>query len=264
MQPSQQHKRQYGWWFFLFAVALILSFYLPVGQKLKLAVAPIVHVVQAPVRWYEGFSLWFEDSADLQKKYALLQTNNARHDVVALELTALRTENRQLRRLLHINESPGYTWQVARVVSRSPEEKSRRLILASSQTYVDNVIVSDQGLVGLVDDSGKKHAVVRTILDASIAVPVTMQGSNLAALVRGDGSHLMVDFVPVKYMPKVGDVLLTSGAGGLFPAGIPVAKVYEVSPIEGGVFAQVKAHPVAHWQRHAWLAIAAQQPIDAL
>ncbi|MDQ6989478.1 MAG: rod shape-determining protein MreC [Mariprofundaceae bacterium] len=259
MRSGVAYQVRHFWWLLLFLVALILVAYLPVGQKLSLAIAPVLHVVQAPVRWYDAAYLWFESSQTLQTKYSQLGELQLQQQSRSLELTALRTENRQLRRLLKISQTSTYTWQVARVMSRSPEEKSRSLILDVSHAQRDDIIISDEGLVGLVDEVSPQYAVVRTILDASIAVPVTTKKSHLAALIRGDGTHLLVDFVPIDLAPEVGDILLTSGAGGLYPAGIPVAVVESVQAIEDGVFAQVHASPVAHWQRNAWLAIASQQ-----
>ena len=129
-------------------------------------------------------------------------------------------------------------------------------MLNTTAVTADDIVVSHEGLVGIVDQSTKTYAVVRTILDASLAVPVTMKDSALAALVRGAGEELIVDFVPLKNAPKEGDVLLTSGAGGLFPAGLPVAKVTEVHAVEGGLFAEVMATPVANWKKEPWLAVA--------
>lgn len=252
---SSRFKNAYIWWVSIFLIIILLSFKYPVGQQLQLTIAPLLHAVQAPVRWYQAFSLWFEDSADLQSRYTDLQAAHAKQQALAIEAQALRTENTQLRTFLNIQQIQSYNWRVAQVISRGPERKSRRLMLEIQQAQNDDVIVSYEGLVGLVAQTSDAHAVVRTILDASVTVPVTMSGSDLAALVRGDGEHLVVDFVPLVKAPKKGDILLTSGAGGVFPAGLPVAKVEQVTAIDGGVFAEVVASPVASWQRDAWLAI---------
>jgi rod shape-determining protein MreC len=51
---------------------------------------------------------------------------------------------------------------------------------------------------------------------------------------------------------------VTSGSGGIFPSGIPVARIMRIEPIVGSVFAEVEAEPTAHWRRDAWLSIASQ------
>jgi rod shape-determining protein MreC len=256
VRHSARYKSHFIWWGIAFLIIFLLSFKMPIGQKLGIAIAPVLHVVQAPVRWVKDFAIWFDESQDLQVELTALRLTSLKQQALNQEVSTLREENVQLRQLLNITQIDGFTWHASRVISRGQEEKSRRLILQTDAVTVDDVIVSHEGLVGLVDDSALNHAVVRTILDASIAVPVTMKGSSLAALVRGDGEHLLVDFVPLSKAPTIGDILLTSGAGGLFPSGLPVAVVEKVTPVAGGVFAEVIASPAAHWQRDAWLAVA--------
>ena len=260
---GSRFKNAYVWWISIFLIIVVASFKYPIGQQLNLLFASALHTVQAPVRWYQNFSLWLEDANDLQTKYQILQKHEAQQQAVALELDVLRTENKQLRELLNITQIQGYIWRVAGVISRGTESKSRRLMVEVSLAHADDVVASDEGLVGLVDVADATHATVRTILDASVTVPVTMLESDLAGLVRGAGEHLIVDFVPLERAPHVGDTLVTSGAGGIFPAGLPVARVDKVKAIDGGVFAEVTASPIAAWQRDAWLAVANRAPTQA-
>ncbi|MDQ6978472.1 MAG: rod shape-determining protein MreC [Ghiorsea sp.] len=257
-----KYKAAYFWWTAAFLCIAILSFKFPVGQKLNIAAAPLIHMVQAPVRWFQDFSLWLDASSELQQRVLSLQEKVEKQDALRQTLTTVKAENRQLKRLLMITQIDGFVWQAVPVVSRSQEEKSQRLMVQAAGIQQDDIVVSHEGLVGLVDEVGAEYAVVRTILDASIAVPVTKAGSQMAALVRGDGEHLLVDFIPRNKAPNVGDLLIASGAGGVFPAGLPVAVVEKVKAVAGGVFVEVIASPVAYWQRDAWLAIASKQHAD--
>ena len=67
---------------------------------------------------------------------------------------------------------------------------------------------------------------------------------------------LLIDFVPEEFELLQGQILFTSGAGGLFPPGIAVARIKEVQTVPGELFVKVIAEPVAHWQRDNWLAVA--------
>jgi len=254
-----QFKGAYVGFLILFVVIFTIALKSPAGQALNIAMAPLLHMVQAPVRWYQEFDLWFEQSSDLQSRLTILKEKHAQQQPLMMELATLRVENASLKQLLQLKQLDDYVWRAARVISRGQEEKSRRLMLHIEAAHEDDVVASNEGLVGLIVRSELNHAVVRTILDASLAVPVTMKNKSLSGLVRGDGNHLLVDFIPVAKAPQVGEVLITSGAGGLFPAGLPVAVVQEVNVIEGGVFAEIIANPVSHWQRDAWLAIAGRK-----
>jgi len=254
-----QFKGAYAGLLILFIVICIITLKSPAGQALNIAMAPLLHIMQAPVRWYQEFGLWFEQSKDLQNRLTIITEKYVQQQPLMMEMAALRVENESLKQLLQFKQLDDYVWRAARVISRGQEQKSRRLMLHIEASSEDDVVVSNEGLVGLVVRSELNHAVVRTILDASLAVPVTMSNKPLSGLVRGDGNHLLVDFIPIAKAPQIGDVLITSGAGGLFPAGLPVAIVQEVNVIEGGVFSEIIADPISHWQRDAWLAVAGRK-----
>ncbi|MFC1626081.1 rod shape-determining protein MreC [Pseudomonadota bacterium] len=243
-------------WSGLLLILLISIQQLPFGQRLNLGMAPLLSVLQAPGRWWQEASLWLHESSQLQSDYQHATIRLEQQGALIQEVKSLREENQKLRALLGIQQISGYNWHAAKVQGRSPDKMSQRLILLVDRAAPDDVVVSSDGLVGLVDLAKSGSAVVRTILDAAIAVPVTMPDKKLAALVRGQGNRLMVDFVPIENAPEVGSILQTSGAGGMFPAGLSVARITNVEPIPGQVFAKVDAEPVAHWQRESWLAIA--------
>jgi len=240
----------------IFVAALALQ-RMPIGQYITLGLSPLISTLHAPARWWHNSELWLQDRDKLQEKLIATQDILEQQTALIQQGKSLAEENRQLRKLLKITDVKGYTWRAAQVLGRSPDKKSQRLIL-QVQSQTDDVIVSSSGLVGLVDKSLKNSAVVRTILDASLAVPVTIPGSPLAALIRGQGDHLLVDFIPLDQAPAIGAILQTSGAGGLFPPGISVARITHIEALKGRVFARIEAKPTAHWQRDNWLAIASR------
>jgi len=256
----RQRRRKYGPWLWLIAVAslLLISRHTPLGQQVNLGIAPLLEAMSAPVEWWQEFSLWWRRSGQLQAE--LLRANNDLKKQAALlsELQVMREENRQMRRLLEARQIAGFQWHAAKISGRSPDEMSQRLIVFTEGAKPDDVVVTSDGLVGLVDEATPNHAAVRTILDAAVAVPVTVAGKSIAALVRGKGNTLQVAFVPWISAPEVGTILVTSGAGGEYPAGIPVARIVQVSQIPGDVFANIVAEPVSNWRRDSWLAIASR------
>ncbi|MDX8392230.1 MAG: rod shape-determining protein MreC [Mariprofundaceae bacterium] len=250
-------------WFWL--SALLLLFLLiqqtPLGKqfgpRLNLFFVPLVSVLQAPANWWQDIQLWFVDSDRLQNETLELRQQVQKQAYIRQERDALRAENSQLRTLLSLQKLPGFVWHTAKVLGRSPDKMSQRLMLrAQMQVQTDDAVASSEGLVGLVDAVNGHMAVVRTILDASLAVPVTLPGTGLAALVRGQGEQLIVEFVPQENAPPRGSILVTSGAGGMFPPGIPVARIKHIRAVAGSVFVDVNAEPTAHWRRDAWLSVA--------
>ena len=237
----------------LFAISRLLA-----GSSAMLIMWPALEALHAPVQWWQSVDLWFIERQKLQQQYLNLEKKAQDQAAVIQEVNSLREENRQLRNILEISNIIGYRWHAAKVRGRSPEPMSQRLILQVPDVSKDDVIVSSEGLVGVIDAISQDHATVRTIFDASLAVPVTIPGTKLAALSRGQGDSLSIDFIPLDIAPHRGQILYTSGAGGLFPAGIAVALITDVQPIPGQLFAKVNAKPIAHWQHDSWLAVASQ------
>jgi len=258
-------RHRLGFWLIgaIIVAVLFAAGRAPLGSWSMLASSPTLDALYAPVQWWQSFSLWFRDRQDLQAHVDDLQKRTQQQAALIQEAGSLRDENRQLRSLLDISGITGYRWHAAKVRGRSPDMMSQRILLQVNGVSADDVIVSSEGLVGVIDSQTDQHATVRTILDASLAVPVTVPGTALAALIRGQGERLQVSFVPLDQAPKVGAVLYTSGAGGFFPPGIAVARITEVRPVPGQLFADVEATPMAHWQRDNWLAVASHLHADA-
>ncbi len=248
--------------FWIIGISLLLCFYaltrFAAGSGALLATWPALEALHLPVQWWQSAELWFTDQNKLHREYLAFEKKSQQQAALIQESNALREENRQLRKILEITNITGYRWHAAKVRGRSPEMMSQRLILQVDDVSTDDVIVSSEGLVGVVDATSANHATVRTIFDASLAVPVTIPGTALAAISRGQGDSLSIEFVPEKLAPVVGQLLYTSGAGGLFPPGISVARITEIQPVPGQLFVRITAEPVAHWQRDNWLAVASQ------
>jgi len=252
------NRRHKLWFIAALLVGLITISRLFAGSSAMLTMWPALEVLHAPVQWWQSVDLWFIERQKLQQQYLSLEKKAQDQAAVIQEANSLREENRQLRNILEISNIIGYRWHAAKVRGRSPEPMSQRLILQVADVSKDDVIVSSEGLVGVVDSVSQNHAAIRTIFDASLAVPVTIPGTQLVALARGQGDSLSIDFVPLEIAPHRGQVFYTSGAGGLFPAGIAVAFITDIQPIPGQLFAKVSAKPIAHWQRDSWLAVASQ------
>jgi len=260
---TRQLQIRFWAWVTAILITLFAIQQLPLGQHITLFISPVVNALQAPSRWWQNVNLWLTEKNRLQADNLGLRETLQRQAGARQELRSLRMENAQLRSLLKLKGLPGFQWRAAKVFGRSPDKMSQRLLLRTQGVITrGDVVASSEGLVGLIDTVQGQRAVVRTILDASLAVPVTIPGSGLAALVRGQGEKLRIEFIPFEHAPPENSVLVTSGAGGIFPPGIPVARITHIHAIAGSIFADVDANPSAHWKRDAWLSVASREVLN--
>ncbi len=167
----------------------------------------------------------------------------ARPEVI--RAAALELENRRLRQLLGLAGAVEDEVTVARIVG-STYASGRRLGTLSAGTAsggeVGQPVRAPEGLIGRVLETGRWAARVLLITDAASNVPVRLvrDGTPAIAAGRGDGS-IDLRTLEVGANPfRAGDVLVTSGVGGIFPPNIPVARVIRV---EGD---SARAVPIAH------------------
>ncbi|MDX8408854.1 MAG: rod shape-determining protein MreC [Mariprofundales bacterium] len=237
------------------AVGLFGARNLEIGQQLLLWTAPMIDQLQAPARWAHDVSTWMQRQSEIQQQLIRAQQQLHLDAARTGELAYLRRENWELRRLLAITSRTDYQWRVARVTARTPDTPQHGLLLDVEGASIDDAVLSSTGLIGVVTAASANHATVRTLLDGSISVPVTNRQGSLTALVRGDGTVLDVKMIAKQQHPTVDQLLITSGAGGLLPQGIPVARTHRVLPARGSMFTAVEAIPVAHWRTARWLAL---------
>lgn len=165
-----------------------------------------------------------------------------------IEADALATENRELKALLRLNEGEAKPIAFARLIG-STSSSARRfayLSVGSDDGVTTGMPVrSPLGLVGRVLEIGDSSARVLLLTDSSSIVPVRRAQDDTAGLAEGraDGTlRIRLNNLGVNPLQK-GDVFVTSGAGGIYPPGIPVAVAHDIT--RDGAIALLLANPAA-------------------
>ncbi len=164
------------------------------------------------------------------------------------EAIRLSVENQALRRMLAMPTVPMPMRRTAARVVADPGSAfaHTRLVDAGSERgiRVGMPVMDDHGLVGRVVAVGRWSARILLLLDSASRIPVVVEPSGDHAILEGNnGPHPGLRFLPLEPRVEVGDRVLTSGAGGLFPPGLPVGEVVAVG--ERGV----EVRPYADWSR---------------
>ncbi|KUK31359.1 MAG: Cell shape-determining protein MreC [Thermoanaerobacterales bacterium 50_218] len=145
-------------------------------------------------------------------------------------------ENRRLLRLLEFKEhyAPHFTLLGARVIGRSPDTWNSTLILDRGKAdgiRLNQVVVADEGLVGRIIAVNTHCSQVLLILDREGAVGAMVQESRTVGVVEGcrEKPHLLrMIHLPYDAKLEKGQVVITSGFGGIYPRGIPIGEVVEM------------------------------------
>lgn len=196
--------------------------------------APVLDVISRPVA---AVNALFAEIGTLMTIYAdneRLTLENERLRAWQAEARQLAQENAAFRGLLRAQPEPGMTFVSARVVGDSGGPFVRTLMLnAGGEDGVrkGEAVVNGDGLVGRVVEAGNRSSRVLLLTDLNSRVPVVLEQSRLRAVLEGDNTDVLrLSFLTDLDEIEIGDRVMTSGHGGIFPAGIPVGAV---AAIEG-------------------------------
>lgn len=223
-------------------------------SALSVVVLPIQYLVNTPV----GVANWMGDS--LASRGALLSENESltqRNLLLRAQLAkyeALEAENMRLRELLESSLKVGERVLVADLIAVELDSASRQVMLNKGSrdgVYIGQPIVDADGIMGQVVHVGPFTSTGMLITDLSHALPVQVNRSGVRAIAMGTGvsDTLELAYVPTNADVKQGDLIVSSGVGGRFPAGYPVGAIDLVEFDPGEPFARITARPSAQLMR---------------
>ncbi|WP_414630746.1 rod shape-determining protein MreC [Agaribacterium haliotis] len=218
--------------------------------------------LSAPLYWVSDLPERAGEWADnrLMSRAKLIHENQALRSenlVLAQKLqlnAALEAENFRLRQLLNASDSVEARVLIGEIIGVAPDPQVHKVLInrgSDNGVYVGQAVLDAFGLMGQVVEVGKYQSVALLITDTSHALPVQVNrnGVRLVADGIGDLDTLVLRHVANTVDIEVGDLLVSSGLGLVFPAGYPVAQVTEVLVDPGQAFARVKARPKAQMNR---------------
>ena len=214
------------------------------------AVYPIQLVVDAPVRFWGWLGHSTTSRNELELELGRIKAERLLTNARLQRLTALEAENVRLRSLLEARSRVRDEVRVAEIlaVDANPYEHNLVIDIGSRDgVYNGQAIVDANGVVGQVIETGVMTAQAVLISDADHALPVEVNRNGLRTIAVGTGEidRLDLPFLPNNADIRAGDLLVTSGLGGAFPAGYPVAVVSSVTRVPQEPFADVMATPSA-------------------
>lgn len=209
--------------------AVVLSVTRPIATAGEIVANPF----KRAGRFVSGLGAPPEELAELEAQNEELRARLA-------ELEEARLENARLHTLVDFVEEQDLDTVGARVISRprNPWESTLMIDRGSNDGVERGLpVIAAQGVLGQVVDVAPEAATVRLISDRRSGVAALIQATRVNGIVSGsiDG-ELRLEFVPAQSAPEVGDVAITSGEGGIYPKGLVIGDVVDVSDERGSLF----------------------------
>jgi rod shape-determining protein MreC len=173
----------------------------------------------------------------------------ARQSERVLRLEQLEADNRRLRALLELRPALTVRSMAAEVLYDAPDPFSRKVVIDRGATHgvaIASPVVNEAGVLGQVTRVYPLSSEVTLLTDKDAAIPVVDVRNQLRSVAFGVRNGMELRFMAGNADVQVGDLLGTSGADGVYPAGLPVAKVTLVDRKIDTSFARILIEPVAN------------------
>ncbi len=240
----------------------------PIRNGLTLMVYPIQRLVNFPGVAFDWLDEQLTSRAQLSDKVDGLEKQNRSLRFQQLRLDHLTEENKRLKQLLNSTSEVGGNLLISELISVEMAPYRHRVLV--NQGAVDGVFMGQpalgaSGVVGQVVGLNPVSAEVMLITDPDHALPVQINRNGIRAIAQGIGrtDRLMLLHLPPHSDLIVGDLVVTSGLGALYPAGYPVAKISLIDKAPDKDFLLVEATPMVDLDSFRELLLLKQHTLQA-
>ncbi len=221
----------------------------PVREQLSWALSPLLWVAALPQHISDSRE-YLSSRDDLAAENQRLRDRQLQIDARLQKFDALEAENHRIRDLLASAKNLQDNVLITEIVAANQDPYRHQITLnkgARDRVYHGQALVDASGVMGQIIQVNPTTSVALLITDPDHGIPVEINRTGLQtiALGVGDGQALKLPFLPGNADIQKGDLLVSSALGGRFPAGYPVAQVFEVKHKPGEHFKEALAYPTA-------------------
>jgi rod shape-determining protein MreC len=211
---------------------------------------PLQRAALVPRDFFMGAADLAVTSSTLRTENTQLHTRNLQLSQQANQSASLAAENAHLRALLQLSQRIGAPTTPAEIQYDTRDPFTQKVVIGGgSQQGIQNgsPVLSEDGVIGQVTRVFPMQSEVTLVTDKDQAVPVEVVRTGLRSVIYGTAKGDLLDlrFVPISADVQAGDELVTSGLDGVYPQGLPVAKVLRVDKQADTAFARVICLPLA-------------------
>ncbi|NCT84485.1 MAG: rod shape-determining protein MreC [Comamonadaceae bacterium] len=222
----------------------------PVRAGFALVLQPVQRLLLAPVDAWDTAGDYLRGTQRAMQAEDLAKRQLSAQAERLSRVQALQAENERLRKLLGLRPSLTVPSIPAEVLFEAPDPFSRRVVIdrgATQGVAPGSPVINEAGVLGQVTRVYPLSSEVTLLNDKDAAIPLLNARTQMrnAAAGRADGNGMELRFLAANADVKVGDLMTTSGLDGVYPPGLPVAKVSVVERRGDSSFAQVLLTPIA-------------------
>jgi rod shape-determining protein MreC len=231
-----------------------------VRQVAATVLYPLQMVALMPRDAASNMGSYFSSISALQKEVRDLKSQQVAMAQAMQQAQLQMAENGHLRKLMDAREHLPVRSMMSEILYDARDPATRRVVLdrgSQNGVKLGLPVIDNAGVVGQVTRVFPLTSEVTLLTDKEQAIPVQVLRNGLRSVAYGRGQSGMLDlrFVAPNADIQVGDVLVTSGLDGMYPAGLAVAKVSQVESVAQGAFSRVVCQPLAGIDRHRQLLI---------
>lgn len=218
------------------------------------AFIPAIMVVDLPRGATSSLSDWIRNVAVVFSDNQFLREENADLKRQLTEATELEIDNLRLKNLLNIKDGTVTTITASRIVSDSNSPFFKSMLINSGTNdgiKKGHAVVNEEGVIGRTINVASNSSRVLLLNDINSRIPVKFADSGVNIILSGDNSPLqLIEFMPEEETANIGDLILTSGMGGVFPPDLPVGTVIEFTELGG-----IKVKPSVNLNRLNYVSV---------
>ncbi|MBS7808911.1 rod shape-determining protein MreC [Variovorax sp. PCZ-1] len=225
----------------------------PIRVAVATALYPVQWAVMRPIEMARGGGAYFVSLDDAQKAKTEAEKRLALQAQRAAQVEQLGLENDRLRKLLALKERTTTPAQAAQVVYDAADPFTRRVMVDKGSIAGikgGSPVMDESGVLGQVTRVYPLSSEVTLLIDRDHTIPVLNTRTGARSVVYGDpsihGGTLELRFMAGNADVQQGDILTTSGVDGVYPPGMPVAKVDKVERRADSAFAKIICQPLAN------------------
>ena len=226
---------------FIFILSFLLIFfsksdYFLVNQLKNISnnyLYPITKIVSYPMNYVSNISIQLKEFSNLKIENSILKEEIIRLKKWQTLAIQNSRENKVLKKLLNATDNNLELIKTASVINRSDFLFARMInINAGLNDGIKNQMaaINHRGMIGRTISPSLNNSKILLLTDPNSSIPVKTVSNDIFSLIHGaeDGIHLVSSFIKEEKMPKIGDLIVTSGSAQIFPSDLLVGKIVKV------------------------------------